>query len=72
MSPGKGGRNGERMSYQEAVERLEALRAAKQLLLECRTMGGDMDVLARVSVRLNYELYEAQDAIADCRAAGVL
>lgn len=60
------------MVYQEAVERLKALRAAKSLLWQARQAGGDFDMLDRVRVRLNYEQYEAEDAIADCRAAGVL
>lgn len=58
--------------YQDAIERVRALRVAKDLLLAARNRGGDHDTLTRVWVRLNYELYEAQDAVADCRAARVL
>lgn len=60
------------MYYQEALERLDAIRRAKSLLFNARQAGGDFATLERVSVRLNYEVFDAEDAIADCRAAGVL
>lgn len=55
------------MVYQEAVERLKALRAAKSLLFNARQAGGDFATLERVAVRLNYEQYEAEEVIMQAR-----
>lgn len=56
-------------AFNQAQKRINAIRAAKEIVTGCRAMGGDWVTLERVSIRLNYELYEAQDALHDARRA---
>jgi len=57
------------MDALQAYERVAAIKRAGRILREARDAGGDFATLSRIAVRVNYELYEAQDALHDARRA---